>query len=358
MKRTMLLIPLLLAACVAKPAKAPIAPEIRETKIGLADGYRAYVVAEGLNNPSFVSFHPDGRLTVCDSGNGRVVTVEVGLLTPVVDRLHTEYWKVYKNDAGEEVKAFKIGPLAAHWLGLSKLVLTDGGLKDGEESLATYEISADGPSQNKIVGRTNVVPPTTGDTADKGEGNLSGMCVMPDGDTYYVCGQGYDGKSWVLGGSLKEGTLEPMMSADENGIKVNSPMQVVPWGENILVIYSGAGGEDDGLLVEWNPKAKQPVNQWELKGLRDPMSIAQIPGTSNQFVVTDNNWSLTQVNPGKLAIVTIEADKPAATRIIATDIYGPVHCAFGPDRRLYVSCLGKNFDSNLGHVVAITGFSN
>lgn len=359
MKLAALLIPMLLiTACVAKPARAPVAPEIREANIGLVEGYSAYVVADGMKNPSFISFHPDGRPTVCDSGNGRVVIIENGKLTPVVDRLHTEYWKVYNDDAGNEIKAFKIGPLTAHWLSLYKLVLSDAGLKDGEESLVTYQISPDGPSQNKILGRTNTVPPTTNDELDLGEGNLSGMCIMPDNDTYYVCGQGYDGKSWVLGGSLEKGTLEPMMSADENGIDVNSPMQVVPYSDNILVVYSGAGGVDDGLIVEWNPKARQPVNQWQLPGLIDPMSLAQVPGSSNRFVVTDNNWSLTQVNPGKLAIVTLEPEKDAQIETIATNVQGPVHCAFGPDGRLYVCCLGEKFDSNLGHVLAITGISN
>ena len=356
MKRTALLLPLLiLAGCVAKPARPPVAPEIRQVEIGLAEGYEAFIVAEGLKNPSHVSFHSDGRLTICDSGNGRVVVIEDGKMTPVVTGLTTEYWKVYKNDAGEEIKAFKIGPLAAQWLSQYKLALTDGGLKDGEETVVTYHISTDGPSANRVVRRTNSVPPTTGDAADNGEGNLSGMCVMPDGDTFYVCGQGYDGKSWVLGGSLSEGTLEPKFSADEHNIDVNSPMQVVPWNDSLLVVYSGAGGKDDGLLVEWNPKSGQPVNQWALPGLKDPMSLAQIPGTSNKFVVTDNNWSLTGVNAGKLAILTLDGEDPGI-KVICDNIYGPVHCAFGPDGRLYVSSLGPEFDAAAGQVIAITGF--
>ncbi|MBZ0137125.1 MAG: hypothetical protein K8I27_12210 [Planctomycetes bacterium] len=324
--------------------------------MGLVDGYKGYVVAEGLKNPSFVSFHPDGRLTICDSGNGRVLVVDEGKLTPVIENMRTEYWKVYKNDAGKEVKAFKIGPLAAHWLSIYRLVVTDAGLKDGEESLVTIHVSSDGPSANRELSRTNSVPPTSTDPADKGEGNLSGMCVMPDGDTYYVCGQGYDGKSWVLGGSLSKGTLEPMFSADENKIDVNSPMQVVPWNNNLLVVYSGAGGEDDGLLVEWNPVTRKPVRQWKLTGLLDPMSIAQVPGTSSQFVVTDNNWSLTGINPGRLALVTIN-DDTATIRRICDRIYGPVHCAFGPDGRLYVSCLGYEVDGSAGQVISISGFS-
>ena len=355
MKVCVLMLPvLLLIGCVAKPARPPLAPEIREVNIGLTDGYRAFVVAEGLKNPSHVSFHPDGRLTICDSGNGRVVVLDDGELTPVLENMQTEYWKVYTNDEGEEVKAFKIGPLAAEWLSMYKLVVTDGGQKDGEETVITYHVSSDGPSSNRLLSQTNSVPPTTDDPADLGEGNLSGLCIMPDGDTYYVCGQGFDGKTWVLGGSLSEGTLEPMFSADEHKIDVNSPMQVVPWRDNLLVIYSGTGGEADGLIVEWNPKSGQPVNQWDTK-LTDPMSIAQVPGTSNQFVVTVNNWDLTRVNPGKLAILTLGEDT-LTTQVICDRILGPVHCAFGPDGRLYVTCLGGKFDENQGQVIAITGF--
>jgi hypothetical protein len=353
MKRILALLPLLLlTACVARESRPPVAPELREAQIGLVDGYRAWVVAEGLMNPSHISFHPDGRLTVCDTGNGRIVTVQDGKLTPVVEGLKTEFWKVYKDDAGNEVKAFKVGPLTAQWIGTSRLAFSDGGQKDGQESILTVRVNGEQP---EIVARTNTVPPTTDHPDDLGEGNLSGMTLMPDGDTYYVGGQGYDGKTWVLGGRLSEGSLEPLMSADDNGISVNSPMQVVPRGDNLLVIYSGAGGEDDGLIVEWNPRTRKPVNQWALPGLNDPMSLAQIPGSGNRFVVTANNWSLTEVRHGKLAIVTLH-EEGADIKVIADRVFGPVHCAFGPDGRLYVSCLGTRFDSDQGHVLAITGF--
>lgn len=355
MKRLLTVLPLLLlTACVAREARPPVAPELRGAQIGLVEGYSAYVVADGLMNPSFVSFHPDGRLTVCDTGNGRIVTLERGELTPVVEGLKTEYWKVYNDDAGNQISAFKVGPLTAQWLGTTKLVFSDAGQADGEEAILTLSVAGDQP---EIVGRTNTVPPTSNDPIDKGEGNLSGMCVMPDGDTYYVCGQGYDGKSWVLGGSLQKGTLEPLMSADEAGIEVNSPMQVVPWGDNLLVIYSGAGGKDDGVIAEWNPRSRALLRKWSLPGLNDPMSLAQIPGTTNRFVVTANNWSLTEVKHGQLAVVTLD-EEDASIEVIADRVLGPVHCAFGPDGRLYVSCLGEKFDSNLGHVLAITGFPN
>ena len=35
---------------------------------------------------------------------------------------------------------------------------------------------------------------------------------------------------------------------------------------------------------------------------------------------------------------------------------GPVACAFGPDRRLYVAELGEMFDQGKGRIVAISGF--
>ena len=43
--------------------------------IGLTLPYSTSVFLDGLNNPSCVTFRPDGTLTVCDSGNGRVILV-------------------------------------------------------------------------------------------------------------------------------------------------------------------------------------------------------------------------------------------------------------------------------------------
>ena len=343
------------AGCVAKPAPRPAAKDLREVDVGLVDGYRATVVADGLMNPSFVAFHPgDGALTICDSGNGRIVMVEGDTLKTIVEGMHTEYWKTLEDGT----KAFKLGPLTMAWRDTDHLMVTDAGVGDGDETVVTWELSSQGLARNVIINRTNPIGPTSDDPADKGEGNLSGMTLMPDGNTFYVCGQGSDAKSWVLRGKVKENKLETAFSADDNGISVNSPMQALPWRGNLLVVYSGTGGEDDGLLVEWDLETGKPANQWKLPGLLDPMGIALIPGSENRFVVTDNNWALKSVNSGRLATVTLADDQDAKIEVIATNLMGPVHCAFGPDGRLYVACLGAKYDSDKGLVVAVEGFSS
>ncbi|MCA8916806.1 MAG: hypothetical protein KDB90_15540 [Planctomycetes bacterium] len=317
------------------------------------DGYNATIVAEGLNNPSSVCFRPgDGALTICDSGNGRVVVIEDGRQLPIIEGMTTEYWKTLEDGT----KAFKVGPLSAAWLSSQQLAVTDAGEPDGKETIATWHISSEGAAKSNVKQRSNAIGPTTKDLKDLGEGNLSGMCLMPDGNTYYVCGQGSDAKSWVLRGNLATGHLETAFSADDNGIAINSPMQCIDWRGNLLVVYSGAGGKDDGLIVEWDLETGKPANQWSIPGIVDPMGIAKVPGSSNRFAVTDNNWLLTGVNAGSVSLVTLEDSQEARIERVAKGVFGPVNCAFGPDGRLYVACLGKTYDGNEGMVIAINGF--
>ena len=88
----------------------------RPVDVGLATGYAADLVTDGLTNPSGLSFSEEGALAVCDSGKGRVILVDVdtGAALPYVTGFATEYWKVDKK-AG--TKRFKLGPLSCLWLG-------------------------------------------------------------------------------------------------------------------------------------------------------------------------------------------------------------------------------------------------
>jgi glucose/arabinose dehydrogenase len=45
------------------------------TELSLPPGFEANVFAQGLNNPRFIAFGPDGALYVADRGNGRIVAL-------------------------------------------------------------------------------------------------------------------------------------------------------------------------------------------------------------------------------------------------------------------------------------------
>lgn len=304
-------------------------------------------VLRGLVNPSSVSFSPDGELTVCDA-RGLVVVLKGDQPVNHVTGFDTEHWK--SNEEGK--KWYAVGPLSAIWSD-STLIVTDAGKVDGEETLLFFDAKGKADSGTK----TNSVPPTSDDPADKGEGNLTGMSLSKDGSTVYVCGQGFDGKSWVLSADVNSKELKPLLSADENGIEINSPMQtVVGEGNSLFVLYSGKGGEADGLIVRWDVVTKKPTAQWTLPSVINPMGLAHIEG--NQFAVVENNWSLEQTNAGRVLVATLGDEGEAEVEETGVSLNGPVSCAFGPDDRLYVSQLGEEFDKPVGSVVAIDGLKD
>lgn len=339
MKIWMLLaLPVLFAGCVAKEYVAP------KAEVGAVTGVEARELASGLNNPSFVTFHPrTGLPMVCDTGNGRVVTIKNGKASDFIAEFKTEYWKVLSEDK----KLYKLGPLAAIWADDDTFIVSDSGHPDGEDKLVFYD------AEGNKTGESNTIGATSDDPKDKGEGNFTGFSMV--GDTLYLCGQGSDAKTWVLKCDVKARKLGLAFSADEHGIDVNSPMQTLPWRGNLLVLYSGKGGFDDGTIVEWDLKTGEPVNQWRMVGIKDPMGLAQIPDSENEFVVTDNNWDLESVKDGALYRVKLEDKGQYSYEEIAGKLKGPVHCAFGPDGRLFVTLLGEHFDNNEGRLIALSG---
>jgi DNA-binding beta-propeller fold protein YncE len=338
-------------------AKAPAGKSIAIGFTADAAGYEAQLVRDGLNNPSSVAFSPDGtQMAVCDSGAGRVLVSAVSgdAAETAMAGFDTEHWKVTKNEQGEVVsESFKLGPLSAVWAG-STFVVADAGKRDGAETLRFYAQPTGDASGGTA---TNAVGPTTTDAKDKGEGNLTGLAVAADNDTIYVCGQGHDGKSWVLRANVSTKVLEPFLSADDHGIAVNSPMQCLLWGDShLLVLYSGKGGAADGTLVKWDLTTKTPVAQWTPAGLIDPMGMAWIPGTQ-ELAIVDNNWALTKVNQGTLVRVALHDGGKSDLTVLATDLRGPVSCAFGPAGRLWITQLGPQFDREQGQLIAVSGFA-
>lgn len=308
---------------------------------------KVQTVLRGLVNPSSVSFNADGELTVCDA-RGLVVVLKGDQAMNYVSGFDTEHWK--SNEEGK--KWYAVGPLSAIWSD-STLIVTDAGKADGEETLLFFDAKGKASSGTK----TNSVPPTSDDPADKGEGNLTGMSLSQDGSTVYVCGQGFDGKSWVLAGDVASKELKPLLSADDNGIETNSPMQTVVGDDNTLyVLYSGAGGKADGLIVRWDLGTKKPSGQWTLPGVINPMGMAHVDG--DKFAVVENNWALNQTNQGRVLVVTLGEPGEAAISETGVSLDGPVACGFGPDNRLYVTQLGEEFDKPVGSVVAISGLKD
>ncbi len=319
------------------------------SEVSTPDGTKsisAQVVAKGLMNPSCVSFSPKGELTICDSGNGRVVVQRDGKLVDYVTGFDTEYWKVDKKSGK---KRFKLGPLSAVWVG-ETLVVSDGGKKDGQETLLFFSKGGDASS-----GKASNTMVPEGVAAAKGEGNLTGIAVTADKKSLFLCGQGADDHSWLLKCDVASKKLSTFASADMNGITTNSPMQVLDWDANsILALYSGKGGADDGLIVKWDKTTAKPLGQWPLKGLTDPMGMARCPG-SDDLMVVDNNWALTKVKQGRLARVSLGANGEATVKILDVSLMGPVSCVFGPQGDLFIAQLGTEFDSTKGEVLRVSG---
>ena len=330
---------------------AVAAPGIAEDlDIGLKGKmYKARLVLDGLSNPSSVSFSPAGVLTVCDSANGQVLLVKDGKAEKYITGFTTEYWKV---DAETGAKRFKLGPLSSVWVDDKTLAVANAGLGDGEENILFFT----GPGTAADGKATNAVGPTSDDPKDKGEGNLTGLSLSEDGSTIYVAGQGADAKTWVLSVDVASKKLAGLASADEAGIEINSPMATIPWNnQSILALYSGAGGKDDGLIVQWNVETGKVIKKWTLPGLTDPMGFAKLPD-GRGLVVVDNNWALTEVKAGRLARVSLVKDSDEAkVNIISEGLHGPVSCAFGPDGDLYIAQLGAEFDKDKGQIIAISG---
>lgn len=318
------------------------------TDLGLEAGLSSEVVASGLMNPSGVCFDKDGNLTICDAGNGRVLFRRGDARpTDYITAFDTEFWKVDKESGA---KRFKLGPINAAWLPDGRLAVSDSGKKDGEDRIVFF----DGPGAAINAAGTNGIPSTTGADNDLGEGNPTGFAVSKDG-TLWACGQGADAKSWILRCDPAAKKLETWASSDDNGITVNSPMQIrVEDDGHLLVLYSGAGGKEDGLIARWNIASKKPVKTWTLPGLVDPMGMDFIPGTKD-LVVVDNNWALTEVKEGRLARVSLGDGDAATVKILGSKLRGPVSCVFGADKKLYVAQLGANFDKDEGAVFAISG---
>lgn len=322
------------------------APRTGTLEIGAAKGLVAEEVASGLKNPSGLGFSPAGVLTICDSGAGRVVSVgEGGKLAPLVTGFATEFWKL-------DPDRFELGPLSLLWLADGTLVVSDGGLADGKDRLLYLPPGATEASEGRA---TPSIPKTSDHKLDLGEGNFTGLSLDPDGKTIWVAGQGADSRTWVLESPIATAGLAPRFSADLNGIEVNSPMDTWADATSVYVLYSGAGGKADGLLVRWSKATGKPLARWTLPGLVDPMGMAY-DARSETFLVVDNNWALTHVNHGQLARVRLpRGGGEAEVTVLASRLHGPVSCRFGPDGRLYIACLGRHFDREEGQVIAISG---
>jgi hypothetical protein len=344
-------IALAVSGCGKGPGDAPADEAV---DIGLITGMDARLAIRGLNNPSHVTFRPgDNALTVCDSGNGRVLVLErgVGHATRFLTGFDTEHWKV---DTEKNERRYKLGPLCALWISSELLAVSDSGHPDGKDSIAFFDKPG---TIADAIGRTNVIAPTSQDPKDLGEGNFVGFALSADGRTIYVCSHGADAKTWILACDIEARKLEPFLSADDHGIAVNSPMQARLRGsDRLLVLYSGAAGAAGGLLVEWDLSEKKPVAKWNLPGLVDPMGMDWIPGSMAELAVVDANWSLTKVNDGKLARVRLpDGGGDAEVVVLASRLKGPISCEFGPDGRLYVAQLGETFDQDKGSVISIGG---
>ena len=332
-----------------EPKEEPAMSEEVDVPLQVIGDLQYEEAAGGLMNPSGLSVGPDGALYICDSGNGRIIRLLPGKPAEHIIGFDTEYWLV---DRKAGTKRYKLGPLSTVAMADGSLYVTDGGKPDGKEAVLHFT----GPSMASAGNPSNVVGRTSEDPADKGEGNLTGMSLSPDGRTIYVAGQGTDTKSWVLRYDIASNKLTPWVSADENGIAVDAPVQTVAWdAKTVLVLYAGAPGKADGLIVAWDIGTAKPRHQWRLPGLVDPMGMARIPGT-NDLVVVEHNWSPVETRYGTAVRISLPEESGDATaRKLITGLRGPTHCTFGKDGTLYIAQLGDKIDGRRGNVIKVEG---
>lgn len=310
-----------------------------------AEGTKATVILEGLNNPSGVAIQPEtGTVFVADSGNYQVVKVVDGEAVPVI----TDFPK----DVYGKGPKVNIGPLGLLFLDKNTLVVGGGGLPDGEELLRVYTLPEDGAALKADAMTSSYSLAETDDI--KGEGNFYALASTPEG--IYVTCNGDDTKGWVSKATI-DGTkvtgYERYLATKE-ATEVDAPVGITISPDGYLVV--GQMGEinvpGDSLITFYDTAdgGKMLLN---LKtGLHDIAAVAYSP--RDQMYVLDYSWA----DPTEGGLFQIVEDNSSDTGIKTKKIMSldkPTAMVFNADGDLYITIVGEAEDANSkGQLIQVT----
>ncbi|MDH5643888.1 MAG: hypothetical protein OEY63_06775 [Gemmatimonadota bacterium] len=343
-------------------------------------GLTAKVVVEGLKNPHGLAFHPKtDALTVCDSGNGRVLIVDDGKLVEFATGFGTET-SGGKGDMAAGENEYLIGPLSICWENFGRvprLAVLDSGAPAGGEAVVFFE----GPGPRYGTGDPTMPWRDPSGSGLDMDGNFTGLCLSV-AHVYYFLSTTNDAQTRLMCLDTRDQQIRPWISSDEAGIKTNTPVQLRLVNHELRGLYMGEEGKSDGLMVFWMETNPDPEESWKLKGLVDPVGFDQFPELDRElapgrgdiepadgevpgdaaapemerfvrrFVVVARGKSR---GKGILARVTLNKGTEANIEPLAEGLPDPTHCAFGPDGKLYISCMGSERDKDKGIVIAVEG---
>jgi DNA-binding beta-propeller fold protein YncE len=290
-------------------------------------------ILTGLINPCGVAVQPEtGTVFVSDSGAGKVVRVVNGKAEDVITGSPKDlYGKGPKYD---------IGPLGIAFFDKNTLVVGDGGFKDGEEFIRTFDVSKATTPLDYDKNATAKAGPLAETGEVKPEGNLYGLAVTPT--AIYVTCNGDDTKGWVSR-VVVEGTklkaLERFIPTKEL-VEVDAPVAITmtPAGELLVGQMGEVNKPGDSLITFYNVNSGKKLLNLET-GLHDLTGLAYHPKTGLLYT-TDFAW-VDAAAGGLFRLDSANTNgKSGVKPVKIVSLEKPTAMAFAADGTLYVTVIG------------------
>jgi DNA-binding beta-propeller fold protein YncE len=300
-----------------------------------AEDAKVETVLSGLSNPAGVAVQPKtATVFVSDSAKGSVIRVVDGKAQDVVTGS--------PEDVYGKGPMYDIGPLGLAFLDENRLVVGDGGFKDGDECLRIFTVPAPGAAALNYEkdAKAKLGPLAAKGEEIKGEGNLYGVAATAT--AIYVTCNGDDTKGWVAKATIngtKFGPLERSIATKE-AVEVDAPVGITisPRGEIVIGQMGEINKPHDSLLTFYSATTGKKILNLET-GLYDISGVAYSPKTGLLYA-TDFAW----MSPGDGGLYRLDSEKDGGTQSIkATKIASldkPTALAFAPDGTLYITVIG------------------
>ena len=308
------------------------------------------VVLEGLNNPTSVAIQPGtGTVFVSDSGAQRVIRVVDGKAEEVITG--------FPKDVYGKGPLYDIGPLSLLFLDQDTLMVGEGGMVAGEDTIAIYKVPAKGEpaiTADQTEGQAKSLPSSE---SQPGEGDFYGL--VRTGRGVFVTCNGDDEKGWIALATLEDGKLKDFTRsiALKEETKVNGPVAITYSPDGFLAIgqMGSIRGNRDSLLTFCDPDDGEILASFKT-GLHDITGLAYGPKRGRLFA-TEFNWQ--NKSEGALVKLVGAGDKCNARQIIALE--KPTSLAFSKSGDLYITLAGntsEGVDEPDGKLVMIRGLDD